>query len=241
MQHHTERTQLLFVEDLREEFARLRKAGKTVGNTIELIGESFVANDETIFGSPNYEYIERELDWYLSGSLNVNDIPGGAPAIWKKIASANHEINSNYGHLLLSEDNGFQLDQVVTHLIQDPETRRATAVYTRPTIHRDWNRDGMQDFICTNAVQYLIRDGKLDLVVQMRSNDIVFGYRNDRAWHEWTQLTVIQDLAENGVLVEPGNIYWNAASLHIYERHFWILDHYIATGQWLVDVNGAKP
>jgi len=228
---------LLFVEDLREEFARLRKAGKTVGGTIELVGESFVANDETIFGNPNYEYIERELDWYLSGSLSVDDIPGGAPAIWRRISSGLGEINSNYGHLLLSEDNGWQFENVLRHLIDDPETRRATAVYTRPSIHTDWNRDGMQDFICTNAVQYLIRDGKLDLVVQMRSNDIVFGYRNDRAWHEWTQHTLIQDLAEHDIEVQPGRIYWNAASLHIYERHFWLLDHFIETGEWLVDVN----
>lgn len=237
MQQDTERMQLLYVEDLRDEFARLRKAGKTVNDTIELVGESFVANEETIFGNPNYEYIERELDWYLSGSLKVDDIPSGAPRIWQRIASTKGEINSNYGHLLLGEENGFQFDNVLKHLVADPTSRRATAVYTRPTIHQDWNRDGMADFICTNAVQYLIRDDELHLVVQMRSNDIVFGYRNDRAWHEFTQLSMIQELQDHGITVGMGEIYWNAASLHIYERHFWMLDHYIDTGEWLVDVN----
>lgn len=221
---------MLFIEDIRDEFARLRLSGKTVNGTLELIGESFLASEASIFGQPNPDYIERELDWYKSGSLNVNDIPGGAPRIWKQVATAEGLINSNYGFLFFDEGNDNQLENVVRHLLADIGTRRATAVYTRPSIHRQWNFDGMSDFICTNAVQYLIRNGKLHVIVQMRSNDIVFGFRNDYAWHLFAQSVVISDLAANGVIVEPGPIVWHAASLHMYERHFWMLDHYIETG-----------
>lgn len=221
---------MLFIEDLRDEFARLRIEGKTVNGTLELVGESFLANEPTIFGQPNPDYIQRELDWYRSGSLNVNDIPGGAPQIWKRVATPDGLINSNYGYLFFDEGNDNQLEHVVRHLLDDINTRRATAVYTRPGIHRQWNFDGMSDFICTNAVQYLVRDGRLNVVVQMRSNDIVFGYRNDYAWHKYAQSVVISDLASHGVNVAPGSIVWNAASLHIYERHFWMLDEYIETG-----------
>lgn len=221
---------MLFIEDIRDEFARLRVEGKTVNGTLELVGESFLATEDSIFGQPNHDYIQRELDWYVSGSLDVNDIPGGAPQIWKQVSSNEGLINSNYGYLLLGEENGYQLDHVVKHLVDDIGTRRATAVYTRPEIHTEWDFDGMSDFICTNAVQYLIRDGQLHLIVQMRSNDIVFGYRNDYAWHRFTQRLVIDDLAENGIDVKAGQIVWHAASLHMYERHFWMLDHYIQTG-----------
>lgn len=221
---------MLYIDDLRDEFARLRVEGREVNGTLELIGESFIASEESIFGQPNPDYIQRELDWYVSGSLNVNDIPGGAPSIWKQVSSSEGLINSNYGFLFLSEENGNQLDHVVKHFLADPGTRRATAVYTRPSIHKEWNFDGMSDFICTNAVQYLIRDGLLHVVVQMRSNDIVFGYRNDYAWHRFAQRVVIDELMLHGIEVAAGPIIWNAASLHIYARHFWMLDHFIQTG-----------
>lgn len=223
---------MLFIDDLRDEFARLRLEGKEVNGTLELIGESFLANEATIFGAPNHDYTDRELDWYRSGSLNVNDIPGGAPKIWQQVASNEGLINSNYGYLFFDERNGSQLEHVVRHLIADPGTRRATAVYTRPSIHTDWNFDDMTDFICTNAVQYLIRDGHLHVVVQMRSNDVVFGYRNDYVWHRYAQQVVISDLAANGVHVKAGQIVWNASSLHVYARHYYLIDHYIETGEF---------
>lgn len=223
---------MLHMEDLRYEFARLRRTGKTVNGTIELIGESFIATEPTIFVKPNHDYIAREIEWYKSGSLNVNDIPGGAPKIWEQVSSTDGLINSNYGYLFFSEENGLQLDNVVKHLLEDFGTRRATAVYTRPSIHSEWDYDGMSDFICTNAVQYLIRDNRLEVVVQMRSNDAIFGYRNDYAWHRYAQQVVASALADHGVYVEIGKMTWNAASLHVYERHFYLIDHFIETGEF---------
>ena len=77
----------------------------------------------------------------------------------------------------------------------------------------------MSDFICTNAVQYLIRNGKLDVVVQMRSNDVVFGYRNDFAWQEHIANMVCTELG-----IKLGDIHWNVGSMHVYERHFRFID-----------------
>ena len=228
---------MLTVDDIRYDLADAYASGRFVGNTVEIVGSSFIADEPTIFGLVNNDYVARELDWYKSGSLNVNDIPGGAPAIWKRVATPTGEINSNYGHLFLSEENGNQIEHVVRHLLQDPQSRRATAVYTRPSIHEDWNRDGMQDFICTNAVQYFLRSGRLQVVVQMRSNDVVFGYRNDYAWHRYAQQLVIDDLKSHDVHVVAGGVVWQASSLHIYDRHFWILDEFIKSGNWQVSVS----
>ena len=66
--------------------------------TIELLGASFITTEPAIFGQPN-EYIQRELQWYESMSLNVRDIPGETPAIWKAIAAEDGTVNSNYGYL----------------------------------------------------------------------------------------------------------------------------------------------
>ena len=74
---------------------------------------------------------------------------------------------------------------------------------------------GKNDFICTNAVTYYIRNDELQAVVQMRSNDVVFGYKNDYAW----QQTVLENMA-NDLGIDPGFITWQVQNLHVYERHF---------------------
>lgn len=182
---------------------------------LEIINASFIAYEPTIFGTVNEDYVKRELEWYESMSLNVNDIPGGPPTIWQQVASESGEINSNYGWCIWSDENYAQYEHVVTELQINPESRRAVMIYTRPTMWRDYNRDGMSDFMCTNTVQYMIRHDRLHALVYMRSNDAIFGYKNDRAW----QKHVLDRLCDD-VGYEPGNIYWNAASLHVYERHF---------------------
>jgi thymidylate synthase len=87
----------------------------------------------------------------------------------------------------------------------------------------EYNSDGMSDFICTNTVQYMIRDGKVHAIVQMRSNDAIFGYKNDYAWQKF-----VLDRVSDDVGVPAGNIYWNVASLHVYERHFELVENYAA-------------
>ena len=193
-------------------------------DTIEMKGASFIASEPALFGDPN-EYIRRELKWYESMSLNVQDIPGKIPAIWKAIAAEDGTVNSNYGYLFWSPENGSQAQHVVDTLIRYPSSREAVAVYNRPSIHTDAFSDGRRDFICTNAVHYLLRDGYLDLVVQMRSNDVVFGYKNDWAWQKHTQLWVLQQLRHIAPDSEykAGDIYWQVASLHIYKRHWHFL------------------
>jgi thymidylate synthase len=186
---------------------------------LEIRSASFVADEPAIFGKVNEDYVARELAWYESMSLNVNDIPGGPPAIWKQVADKEGYINSNYGWCIWSPMNGNQYDNVVAELKKNPDSRRAVMIYTRPSMWNKYNINGMSDFMCTNAVQYLNRYGKLFAVVQMRSNDVVFGYKNDYAW----QSHVLDKLcAELGLM--RGDIYWNAGSLHVYERHFDLVD-----------------
>ena len=212
---------MLKVEHIREHFIEELKydrfvTDKTGVKTIEMIGACFEANHKSIFGDVNDEYVERELEWYKSQSLYVDDIPGITPAIWKQVASTEGKINSNYGWAIYSEDNGLQYLNVLDELIKNPNSRRAVMIYTRPTMWTDYNHNGMSDFMCTNAVQYMIRDGQLVAVVQMRSNDVVFGYRNDYAWQKYVADQLTKDL---GLDVEP-KIIWNVGNLHVYERHF---------------------
>ena len=208
--------QTYFIQELKNENFTIDKTG---AKTIELIGASFYADEGAIFGKPNYEYIDRELDWYESQSTNINDIYGSdrePPEAWKYSANDYGEINSNYGLLVFGEKYYEQFEHVIQELKTNPDSRRASMIYNRPSIWKEYNENGKNDFICTNAVTYYIRDNKLHATVQMRSNDVIFGYRNDWAWQRFMMEEVMHELE----LDELGDMIWQVQNLHVYERHF---------------------
>jgi thymidylate synthase len=217
---------MLTVKDIRQHFkdALAREdfvIDKSGVKTIEMVGASFLANEDAIFGEVNWDYVKREIAWYDSMSKKVADIPGGAPKVWQAVASKNGEINSNYGWAIYSSENHKQYWSVMLELLANPNSRRAVMIYTRPTMHSDYCREDMSDFMCTNAVQYLIRNNDLHAVVQMRSNDVVFGYKNDRAWQHEVMGRLLDDLNSKGDnRYGMGTLTWQVGSLHVYERHF---------------------
>ena len=213
---------MLTVDDIRQYFIQeLRDENFTVdrtnSKTIELIGASFIADEEAIFGEPNVPYIDAELDWYLGCSTNINDIryKDEPPKAWQYAANKYGEINSNYGKLIFDDKYYRQFDNVVNELNHEPDSRRAVMIYNRPSIWTEFDENGKNDFICTNAVSYYIRDNHLQSVVQMRSNDVVFGYKNDYAWQRY-----VMNMVANEVDCEVGTLTWQVQNLHVYERHF---------------------
>ena len=198
-----------------ENFTEDRNGGKT----IEMIGASFIADEPAIFGKPNWDYIDAEIKWYESESTNITDIyPEGdkePPQAWQMTANIHGEINSNYGHLIWSEKYFEQYENAVAELENNPDSRRASMIYTRPSIWQEYNENGKNDFICTNSVTYYIRDDVLHCVVQMRSNDVIFGYRNDWAW----QRHILEKMAWE-LHLDVGDIHWQVQNLHVYDRHF---------------------
>jgi thymidylate synthase len=220
------------VASVREWFLEIKKAeeyviDKSGCKMLEITGATFIADEPAIFGKVNEDYVNREIEWYENMSRNVHDIPGGAPKEWVRCATSEGLVNSNYGHLVWSEENGLQYENVRRELKDKPESRRAVMIYTRPSMWLDYNTGGMSDFVCTNAVQYLIRGGELVAVVQMRSNDLWAGYRNDRFW----QQHVHQKLA-NDLNIPQGTMIWHVGSLHCYERNFYLIDGYDKTGRY---------
>ena len=221
------------VDDIRQHFIGELNDGeftidKTGARTIELIGASFIADAPSIFGTPSKEYIDKEIEWYESESTNINDINEGnePPAAWKYAADQYGNINSNYGHLIYSQKYYGQYWQVLDELVSNPDGRRAMMVYNRPSIWAEYNENGKSDFICTNAVAYYIRDNILHGVVQMRSNDVVFGYKNDYAWQRYVLDKLVKDYNINRPIlldrdpIEAGHLIWQVQNLHVYERHF---------------------
>ena len=209
------------VEDIRRNFKfRIQENEFTVdrngGKVCEIIGASFICDDIVIFGERNMKYIEAEIDWYKSCSTNINDINyEPTPKAWQMTANKHGEINSNYGKLIYDPLYYSQYENVKNELETNPLSRRATMVYTRPSIWEEYKNNGKNDFICTNAVTYYVRDGVLYSAVQMRSNDAVYGYKNDFEWQWHVLVKLSKDLGYGA-----GHIYWQVQNLHVYEKHF---------------------
>lgn len=194
---------------------------RTGQRTIEVIGASFIADKPSIFGKPNQEYIDKEIAWYDSCSLNINDLDEDPPKQWKLTASPDGYINSNYGHLIYSRDYHEQYQNVFEELQKNSNSRRAVMIYNRPSMWQEYNASGKNDFICTNAVSYYLRESYLCCVVQMRSNDVVYGYKNDYAWQRCVAERLYDDLKNDRFYDINGiKITWQVQNLHVYERHF---------------------
>ena len=212
-----------FIGELNDKAFTIDKTGQ---KTIELIGASFIADEPVIFGKVDQTYVDAEITWYENQSTNIHDIYGRdnkqpPPHAWQYAANEHGEINSNYGYLIYHPRFYQQYDQVLDELLNNPDSRRGTMIYTRPSIWKEYNDNDKNDFICTNAVSYYIRDNRLDCVVQMRSNDVVYGYKNDYAWQEFVLRKLASDISfSRGEEIESGYIHWQVQNLHVYERHF---------------------
>ncbi len=169
-------------------------------------------------------FAAKELNWYMTKEQNVNWMEKPIPELWKSVANQKGDVNSNYGNLVFSHQNFHQFKNVVYELTKSSDSRRAIMIYTRPTMHTDAESRGKNDFICTNTVQYLIRNNHLMAVVNMRSNDAVYGYIYDLNWQKFIQIKLCIELQKKYPDLKVGTIHWQVGSLHIYEKHFKFLE-----------------
>jgi thymidylate synthase len=101
-----------------------------------------------------------------------------------------------------------QMGDVIHTLTDDPDSRQAMAVIYDPAYDQD-----RKDIPCTIALQWTIRDEKLNMHVRMRSNDIWWGLPYDVFQFTQLQLSLASTLG-----MEPGAYYHTATSMHSYEK-----------------------
>ena len=84
--------------------------------------------------------------------------------------------------------------------------------------------EGNKDFVCTMYANFFIRNGLLNMKIQMRSNDIFYGLTFDAPFFAFLQQSVFLKLKETYPDLELGMYYHFADNLHYYERHFELAD-----------------
>lgn len=153
-------------------------------------------------------YAVGELAWYLSGSNRVQDISQYSK-VWEKLSDDGQINNSAYGWRIFSKFGFDQWDYVKSLLQKDPNSRQAI-------IHiKDADNRPTKDVPCTVYLQFLLRNGKLNLSVHMRSNDIWMGVPYDMFSFCFLQVKMAMELG-----VEVGEYTHYAGSLHLYARDY---------------------
>lgn len=164
------------------------------------------------------KYIEKETNWYNSHSLNIEQVKD--VTIWNNVSDENNEINSNYGNLVYSRNNYSQFTHAFNSLIKNVGSRQAIIIYTRPSIHYEWNGLDASDFICTNYNQFFIRNNRLITITNMRSNDCWTGTFSDIPWFHKVINNMFIKLKEVYPNLELGDHIFMPNSFHCYEKNF---------------------
>jgi thymidylate synthase len=178
------------------------------------------------------KYIKEECLWYLNGDKYDLSICDKAK-IWKDLVNEDKTINSNYGYIIFN--NNFH--RIIEMLIDDKYSRRAVIM-----IGDNDNLNSItKDYRCTNSIVFSIRKNKLNMFVNMRSNDAIFGVCNDIPFfsilHEMAYVS-LRDLKYGNL--EYGDYTHYVNSLHVYERHFKMLKKIVLLEEDIKEIDCPK-
>lgn len=117
-------------------------------------------------------------------------------------------LNGSYGYRIADK-----IDDVVNRLKSDHDSRQAVL-----TIYQNDVTKITKDPPCTMNLHFLIRDNKLNLIVYMRSNDIIWGTPYDVF-----MFTTLQRLIANQLGIYVGWYRHIPSSFHVYSQHYDLL------------------
>ena len=157
-----------------------------------------------------------ELLWYLSAGDDVRFISYYIPDY-----TDYGDSYGAYGPRLFDFNGHNQVKNVISLLEERKSSRRASIqIFSAKDIEKD-----RKDVPCTCTFQFLIRNGKLNMITYMRSNDLYRGLP-----HDVFCFTMIQELLSRSLGVGLGNYIHNVGSLHIYNRDKEKMGEYLDEG-----------
>ncbi len=153
-----------------------------------------------------------ELLWiWQKKSNNVNDLNSH---IWDSWADQSGSIGKAYGYQLAvksvyPEGEMDQVDRVLYDLKHNPYSRR---IITNIYVHKDLHE--MHLYPCAYSVTFNVVDGKLNAILNQRSNDMAVANN----WNVVQYAVLVHMLAQVSGL-QVGELVHVIADCHIYDRH----------------------
>ena len=153
-----------------------------------------------------------ELFWYLSKTNSHQFIEYYISRAYKKeIEEDDNSVRNGYGTRLFYQNGQHdQIQNVINTLNKGRRTSRRAVIqlFEASDLTENFN-----EVPCTCTLQFLVRNDKLNLLVNMRSNDAYRGLP-----HDIFAFTMLQELIVRSLGVEVGIYKHCAASLHLYEK-----------------------
>ena len=150
-----------------------------------------------------------ELCWYLNGTDRLEPIEYYISK-YRKYSNEAGILTGAYGPRLFCWDNVNQFHNIKNLLGEKSHTRQAVIqLFSRHDVTYD-----LKDVACTCTLQFLIRSGRLNLVVHMRSNDAFVGLS-----HDIFCFTMLQEIMACSLEVELGSYIHLVGSLHLYDEN----------------------
>lgn len=166
---------------------------------------------------PSQEYLEKELDFYASGSRQLEDAVKMSK-FWSKCSDDGKTINSNYGFLLFHDENkhGFtQFEHAINCLRSNPDSKKAVM-----TLYSKEHAYISNDNPCTLIINLYIQGDTLNMQVIMRSNDLWYGMPYDLPFFRVVHCTALAVLKRTYPNLELGCYIHQSLNLHFYEWAF---------------------
>jgi thymidylate synthase len=163
-----------------------------------------------------------ELCWYLRGTNEGEPIAFWLPN-YRDEFEPDGTVHGGYGPRLFGDGPDAQVQNIIALLKESPSTRRAVIqVFDR---HDLYSGHRFKDVPCTSTLQFLLRQGQLNLVTSMRSNDVYLGLPFDVF-----SFTMLQELVARELDVEVGRYIHMVGSLHLYDTNRSDVEHFLAEG-----------
>ena len=182
--------------------------------------------------------------WMLAGRRDVKFVSDLVPGM-KNFSDDGAIFNAAYGYRWRHHFGEDQLLWAIDELKRDPSTRRVVIGIWDGAREPAAMREGSKDLPCNLAVHLQIgHDGRLDMTVFNRSNDIVWGAYGANAVH----FSMLQEFVARAIGVEVGR-YWQVSdNWHGYLKTLEPVKSLAEQAEWMGDrmtnpyeLEGMKP
>jgi len=155
-----------------------------------------------------------EMCWHWAGSNDLGFISYYAK-VWERFSSDGESVDGScYGRRIfsVSTDGTSQWEMIKELLRRDPHSRRAVI----SLVPDDQGKSMLSlDMPCITSIQFLVRDGKLDCITTMRSNDVFWGL-----CYDVYLVTMLQERLSKELGVALGHYHHFAGSMHVYAESY---------------------
>lgn len=161
-----------------------------------------------------------ECLWYLAGANDLKFISYYLKN-YRKYSDDGRTLHGAYGPRLFNTRRQDQVANIIKLLRRKPPSRQAVI----QLFDANDLAEKHKDVPCTCTLQFMVRNGRLLMFTNMRSNDAFIGLP-----HDIFAFTMLQEIIARTLKIEPGSYSHAVGSLHLYKEHREAARRYLKEG-----------